>query len=381
MYIYLDHNATTRPDPEVAVAVSRALSETWGNPSTLSEPGRRAREALHKARTQVAALVGALEPGEILFTSGGTEADNLAIRGTCWALAHRGDHVVTTLVEHAAVLRSCALLEREGFRVTYLPVDGFGRVDPEDVRRAVTPRTVLVSVMLANNEVGTLNAVPEIGTICREVGVPLHTDAVQAMGRTPVEVETLRADLVSLSGHKFYGPRGVGALWVRQGNPLEPILGGGRQERGFRPGTEDVAGIVGLGLAAELARGRLVAGAKHVSRLRNRLWEGLREALPGVRAHGVLAGGLPNTLNVSFPGWGAEDLVLALDAEGIAVGTGSACSTGRTTPSHVLLAMGVPPREARSCLRFSLGRGNTEKEIDHTVAVLLRLCATREVAA
>jgi cysteine desulfurase len=372
--VYLDHNATTPPAPEVIEAQARASAEVYGNPSTLYGRGRAAKELLDAARVKVARLIGADDPFEVVFTSGGTESDNLALAGACRALAKRGDHLVTAMAEHKAVLRTATALEAQGFQVTYLPVDRLGRVSPEDVRRAITPKTVLVSVMLANNEVGTINPIGEIGRVCQDAGVPLHTDAVQAVGKIPVNVETLGVDFLSLSGHKFHGPRGVGALWIRGGSPLLPILQGGSHERGLRPGTENVAGAHGMGVAADLAVERLEEEASRLRVLRDRLWSGIREALPGTRSHGDRENGLPNTLSVSLPGWEAEELVLALDREGIEVGTGSACTTGQTTPSHVLLAMGVPPREARSSIRFSLGRGNTEKDIDDALAALIRLC-------
>ncbi|MBI5445075.1 MAG: cysteine desulfurase [Deltaproteobacteria bacterium] len=374
MPIYLDHNATTPPDPSVVQAVSWAMAEVPGNPSTLYGSGRRAKELLDAARSRVAKLVGARDPFEVVFTSGGTEGDNLALGGVCRALVKKGDHLVTTMAEHKAVLRTCTALEAQGFHVTYLPVDRLGRVDPEDVRRSLTPRTVLVSVILANNEVGTVNPLWGISAVCREAGVLLHTDGVQACGKLPVDVEALGVDLLTLSGHKFHGPRGIGALWVRSGTPLVPLLHGGTQERGLRPGTENVPGAHGLGVAAELAAARLAEATTRVVRtLRDRLWAGIREAVPGVRHHGDLEAGLPNTLNVSIPGREAEALVLALDREGVEAGTGSACTTGQTIPSHVLLAMGAPPREARSSLRFSLGRDNTAEEVEVTLGALSRI--------
>ncbi|MBI5443789.1 MAG: cysteine desulfurase [Deltaproteobacteria bacterium] len=373
MAIYLDHNATTRPDPAVVEAVSWAMAEVAGNPSTLYGSGRRAKALLDEARCQVAALIGARDPLEVVFTSGGTEGDNLALFGVLRGSAKRPAHVVTTIAEHKAVLRTCVGLENLGFAVTYLPVDRLGRVRSEDVRGALTENTVLVSVILANNEVGTVNSLPQIAEVCREAGVILHTDAVQACGKIPVDVVALGVDLLTLSGHKFHGPRGIGALWVRSGTRLAPMLCGGSQERGVRAGTENVAGAHGLGVAAEIAGGRLADDANRIRTLRDRLWEGLREAIPGVRANGDLEHGLFNTLNVSFPGKEAEALVLALDRESVEVGTGSACTTGQTTPSHVLLAMGVPPHEARSSLRFSLGRDNTEGEMEETLATLTRV--------
>lgn len=368
--IYLDHNATTRPAPEVVDALSWASWQAWGNPSTLYRVGRDAKAVLDAARLRVARLIGAPEAAQVVFTSGGTEADALALFGVLRRPGQARRHLVTSMAEHKAVLRGCVHLEAEGATVTYLPVVGAGRLDPATVRRALRPETGLVSVLLANNEVGTVNPVPEIAAICRENGVLVHTDAVQACGKIPVDVKTLGVDLLSLSGHKFHGPRGIGALWVRPGTQLQPMLVGGTQERGLRAGTEPVALAHALGVAAELAAGRLAEDAERIRTLRDRLWEGLRRAVPGVRAHGDREGGLPNTLNVSIPGREAEALVLALDEAGIAAGTGSACTTGDTRPSHVLLAMGVPPAEARTSIRFSLGRENTEAEADAVAAAL-----------
>ncbi|MFU8858254.1 MAG: cysteine desulfurase family protein [Deferrisomatales bacterium] len=371
--IYLDHNATTRPDPAVVDALSWATEHAWGNPSTLYRAGREAKGVLDAARGKVARLIGARDPAQVVFTSGGTEADALALFGVLRRPGQGGRHLVTSLAEHKAVLRTGVRLEAEGFPVTFLPVDGLGRVDPEMVARALRPDTALVSFLLANNEVGTVNLVGEIASVCREEGVPVHTDAVQACGKIPVDVEELGVDLVSLSGHKFHGPRGIGALWVRPGTVLQPLLVGGTQERGLRAGTEPVALAHALGVAAELVRSRLETDGARIRALRDRLWEGLREAVPGVRAHGDRDRGLPNTLNVSIPGREAEALVPALDEAGIAVGTGSACSTGDTRPSHVLLAMGVPPAEARASIRFSLGRANTDAEVGAAVEALGRI--------
>jgi cysteine desulfurase len=375
MRIYLDHNATTAPAPAVVDAVARGMAQAWGNPSTLYGQGREARAVLDTAQARVAVLIGAGDSSEIVFTSGGTESDHLALTGSCGA--GRGDHVVTSMAEHKAVLRTCAQLEQRGLRVTYLPVDSLGRVDPDSVRKAITPRTALCSVMLANNEVGTINPLPEIAAICHEQRVLLHTDAVQAPGRTAVDVAALGVDLLSISGHKLHGPRGTGALWVRRGTVLQAVLAGGSQERGLRPGTENVPGAHGLGVAAELAMTRLGETPARVRALRDRLWELVRAAFPEARAHGDLERGLCNVLNVSFPGHDAEELVLLLYKEGIEVGPGSGCTTGQTTPSHVLLAMGISPQDARSSVRFSLGSGNTASEIDEVAAAVTRLVGSR----
>jgi cysteine desulfurase len=373
MAIYLDHNATTPTDPAVTEAVAHAMKEAWGNPSTIYGSGRRARKILENARASLAALIGATDPADIAFTSGGTEADYLALAGSCLAFSKRRNHLLTTMVEHKAVLRTCAQLENRGFRITYLPVDASGRVDPAAVSKAITTETGLVSIMLANNEVGTISALAEISRICREAEVLIHTDAVQAIGKIPVDVEYLGVDLLTLSGHKFYGPKGAGALWIRKGVPLVSVLAGGTQERGLRPGTENVPAIYGMGVAAEMAATRLQDECTRIRALRDRLWQGIRELDSTTKVHGDLTTGLPNVLNVSFDGWDAEDMVLALDKEGIEAGTGSACTTGQTSPSHVLLAMGISPREAYSAVRFSLGRGNVPEEIDAVIAALIRI--------
>lgn len=373
--IYLDHNATTRPDPAVVGALAWASAHAWGNPSTLYRAGCQAKEVLDAGRARVARFIGASNPAQVVFTSGGTEADALALFGVLRQPGRTRRHLVTTMAEHKAVLRSCARLESEGVAVTYLPVDGAGRVDPEDVRQALRPDTALVSVLLANNEVGTVNPVAEIAARCREAGVPVHIDAVQGCGKILVDVEALGVDLLSLSGHKLYGPRGIGALWVRPGTLLQPLLVGGTQERGLRAGTEPVPLAHALGVAAELALSRLEADGTRIRALRDRLWVWISEAVPGVRAHGDREGGLPNTLNVSIPGREAEALVLALDDAGIAVGTGSACTTGDTRPSHVLLAMGVPPAEARASIRFSLGRENTAEEVETVIEAMASIVA------
>ncbi len=386
--VYLDHAATTPVHPDVAAAMQRALAEGWGNPSSAHAFGREARRLVEDAREEVAALIGA-RPQEVVFTSGGTEADNLAILGVARLAREkgRGDHVVTSLVEHHAVLHACEYLEkREGFRVTYLPVDGHGMVDPDDLRRALTDRTVLVSVMLANNEVGTIQPVRELAAIARERGVPFHTDAVQAAGQIPVDVGELGVDLLSLSAHKIYGPKGVGALYVRRGLRLEPLLHGGGQERRLRPGTENVPGIVGLGAAARLARAELPRLGERVAALRERLIAGVLDRIPDARLNGHPERRLPGNANVSVRYVEGEAILLNLDLKGVAASSGSACAAGSTEPSHVLVAMGLPEHEARGALRFSLGRENTEADVDYVLEVLppiverLRRMAARPAA-
>ncbi|MBX6377862.1 MAG: cysteine desulfurase, partial [Clostridia bacterium] len=356
-------------------AVAAALTEGWANPSSVHAEGRAARRLVEEAREEVAALVGA-SPREIVFTSGGTEADNLAVLGVARLAREegRGDHVVASRVEHHAVLEACQQLEREGFRITWLPVDGNGLVDPDDLRRALRPGTVLVSVMLGNNEVGAVQAVRELAAIAREAGVPFHTDGVQAVGHLPVNVDELGVDLLALSSHKIYGPKGVGALYVRSGTRLAPLQLGGGQERRLRPGTENVPGIVGLGRAAALARQGLAADMAHARRLRDRLEDGLLAAVEGVRLNGPERGRrLPHVLNVSFQGVDGEALLLNLDLEGIAASSGSACAAGSIEPSHVLLAMGVPRELAQAALRLTVGRFNTEEDIDAALEVIPRV--------
>ena len=352
------------------------LTEHFGNPSSLHGTGRRARQGLDEARETVAGVLGA-KPREIVFTGGGSEADNLAIKGVAWAASARGRHLITSSVEHHAVLNTCAMLERSGFEVTYLPVDEFGRVDPDDVAAAITERTTLVSVMYANNEVGTIQRIAEIGAICRERGVTFHTDAVQAGGFLPLDVDALRVDLLSLGAHKLYGPKGVGALYVRQGTGLLPQQQGGSQERQRRAGTENVAGVVGMATALRLAQGD--AGTRdtenaRLANLRDQLRDGLRE-IEGVTETGHPTDRLPNNCSVLVKGIEGGDLVAGLDLEGIAVSTGSACTSGSTEPSLVLLAMGIDVMRAHGSLRLTLGRGTTPSEVERTIS------ATKAVVA
>ncbi len=372
MSVYLDHAATTPLRPEVLDAMLPYLTDHHGNPSSIHGSGRRARLGLDEARETVARILGA-KPREIVFTGGGTEAINLAIKGAAWAASARGRRIVTTAVEHKAVLHACAVLERQGFEVTYLPVDRYGRVDPADAAAAITEHTSLVSVMYANNEVGTVQPVREIGAICRERRVLFHVDAVQAAAFLPLAVHELQADLLSLSAHKLYGPKGVGALFVRQGTALLPQLSGGSQERQRRAGTENVAGIAGLARALELiqadAAARDAEGARQ-AQLRDRLVEGLR--LPGVALTGHPRDRLPNSASFVIDGIEGGDLVAALDLEGVEASTGSACTTGSVDPSHVLLAMGIDEELAHGSLRLSLGRGTTADDVDRAVAVTAR---------
>lgn len=371
MAIYLDHAATSPLRAEVLETMLPYLREHHGNPSSIHASGRRARQGLDEAREEIAASLGA-KPREIVFTSGGTEADNLAIKGVAWAGSAKGRHVVTTAVEHKAVMNSCAVLERQGFEVTYLPVDRFGRVDPTDVAAAITPYTTLVSVQAANNEVGTLQPIAEIGGICRERRVPFHVDAVQsAVFATPAP-DAWQATLITLSAHKVGGPKGVGALWVRQGTPMLPQHSGGAQERQRRAGTENVAGIVGFATAVRLAQ---VVDHGPMTALRDRLIQGLT-AMPGVELTGHPTDRLPNSASVVIDGVEGGDLVAALDLEGIEASTGSACTTGSVEPSHVLLAMGIDPHLAHGSLRLTLGPETSEADIERTLTVA-GACITR----
>ncbi|WP_246250189.1 cysteine desulfurase family protein [Bradyrhizobium cajani] len=364
--IYLDYNASTPIDPAVAAAMRPFLDEAFGNPSSGHWASIPAKVALEQARGQVAALLGAA-PDEIVFTSGGSEANNLAIKGTFFALDREGAHIVTSAVEHPAVLAPCRFLERLGAVVTYLPVDRTGRVDPEDVRRAITPQTVLISIMHANNEVGTIQPIEEISALARKHGIRLHTDAAQSVGKMTTKVDALGVDLLSIAGHKLYAPKGVGALYVRGGLELEPLIHGAGHERGRRAGTESALLAVGLGAACEIAAD--LAPMARIEVLRDRFWAALQDRFGDhVALNGHATERLPNTLNVSFVGRIGTDILEQLN--GVAASTGSACHSGRIELSPVLAAMGVPERIGMGALRFSLGRGTTADEIDQVIARL-----------
>lgn len=370
MRIYLDHAATTPTRREALEAMLPYFAEVYGNASSIHTEGRKARRAVEKARQQVAAAIGA-EAREVYFTAGGSESDNWAIRGAAQPLWEQGKrHLITSRVEHPALLRTCEKMEKLGWQVTYLPVDAFGRVSPENVRQAIRPDTGLISVMAANNEVGTLQPVGEIGRIAHESGVLFHTDAVQAVGSIPVDVNDWNADLLSLSGHKFYGPKGVGALYVRRGVRMDPLIFGGEQEKGLRAGTENLPGIVGMGAALELAEKERPEEAARLTRLRTMLLDGLAAAFPDCQMNGHPEHRLPGNLNLRFPLVEGESLLMRLDLAGIAASAGSACSSGSMEVSHVLTAMGLSEDEARGSLRLSLGRENTEEDIARVVEIL-----------
>jgi cysteine desulfurase len=369
MRAYLDYNATTPVDSQVLAAMLPYLAENFGNASSIHSAGQAARAAVDRARESVASLIGA-KPAEIVFTSGGTEAGNLALLGIAAARAGSHKHIIATAIEHHAVLHAAQALEKQGIAVTYVPVGRDGIVSPDEIRRALRPETVLVSIMHANNELGTIQPVEEIGQIAAEADVYFHSDAVQAAGKLPLDVNRISVDLLSISAHKFCGPKGVGALYVRSGTPLEPQFYGGHHERDRRPGTENVPGIVGLGKAADLARTNVTADATRIRALRDRLEEALLASIPSVRVNGDRTHRTCNTTNLTFAGAGGEALLIALDLQGVACSTGAACSSGAVEPSHVLLAAGLTPDEARSSLRFSLGRPTTDEEIDHAIAVL-----------
>lgn len=371
---YFDHNATTPVSAEVLETLAVVLRDVWGNASSIHYWGQAAKQRLETARRQVAALIGA-RPQEIVFLSGGTEADNLAILGTVRRAPKPRKHVITTAVEHPAVLATCTQLQREGVEVTYLPVSSEGLVDPDDVRRALRPETVLVSVMHANNEIGVIQPLSEIARITREAGVLFHSDGVQALGKIPVNVEALGVDLYSLSGHKIYAPKGIGALYVRRGTPLAPILYGGHHERDRRPGTENVPGAVAFGAAASWMQANLEPEALRLAALRDRLERGILERIPQATVNGGNAPRTPNTTNISFAGVEGEAMVIALDLKGFAVSTGSACSSGAIEPSHVLIALGLPAEKAKASVRFSLGRSNTAEQVDALIEAVAEVAA------
>ena len=371
--IYMDNNSTTRVDPRVVEAMLPYFTEKFGNAASRSHPfGWEAESAVEEAREQVAALIGA-SPKEIIFTSGATESDNLAIKGVAGMYRKKGNHIITAVTEHKAVLDPCKRLEREGFQVTYLPVDKYGQVSAEQVRQAITEKTILVSIMAANNEIGSLNPVGEIGRVCKEKGVLFHTDAVQAVGKVPIDVEAMRIDLLSLSGHKIYGPKGVGALYVRKKDPrvrLEPIIDGGGHERGMRSGTLAVPLIVGLGVACDIARREMAEEGERLKRLREKLRAGIMDRLPETYLNGHPTERLPGNANISFAYVEGEGLMMGI--KDVAVSSGSACTSASLEPSYVLRALGVGDELAHSSIRFGIGRFSTEEEVDYVIDLVVR---------
>ena len=364
--IYLDNAATTAVSPEVLEAMLPYFTQCFGNPSSIHSTGRDARRVVDAARKQVAAAIGA-QPQEIYFTAGGSESDNWAIKGTAFAKRSKGNHIITSAIEHHAVLHTCAWLEKQGFEVTYLPVDEFGRVRVEDVEKAITDKTILITIMAANNEIGTIQPIAEIGKLAHDKGILFHTDAVQAIGAMPIDVNAMHIDMLSMSGHKFHGPKGIGALYIRKGVKIDQYLHGGAQERGQRAGTENLAGIVGMGKAIEIATQHLEENAARLTFLRDKLIDGILAEIPDVRLNGHRTQRLPNNVNVSVRYVEGEALLLRLDLAGIAGSSGSACTSGSLDPSHVLLAIGLPHEIAHGSLRLSLGTDTTEAEIDEVL--------------
>ena len=367
--IYLDHAATTPTRPEALNAMLPYFADSFGNPSSIYSYGQEARGAIEEARTKAAELIGARSE-EIVFTSGGTEADNFALKGVAYASEHKGNHIITTSIEHHAVLEACKFLEKRGLKITYLPVDKYGLVDPDDVKKAITDKTIIISVMHASNEVGTIEPLEEIGRIAKEAGIYFHSDAVQTVGHIPVNVDELKVDLLAISGHKLYGPKGVGALYVRKGTKLVSLIHGGTQEKRRRAGTENVPGIVGLGKAVELAGQEMGREVERLTNLRDKLIRGLVGKIDSVHLNGHPTRRLPNNVNVSVDFVEGESMLLSLDSEGICASTGSACSSASLEPSHVLLALGLSPEQAHGSLRFTLGRGNSAADVERVLQVL-----------
>ena len=372
--IYLDYAATTPSASEVVEAMQPYFTDSFGNPSSIYSYSQEARGAIEEARTKVAALIGARDE-EIVFTSGGTEADNTAIKGVAFANENKGNHIITSPIEHHAILESCKFLAGRGFNITYLPVDEFGLVDPDEVKKAINDKTILISVMHANNEVGTIEPIAEIAQVVREAGILFHTDAVQTSGHIPVDVNELGVDLLSISAHKLYGPKGIGALYIRKGSKLVSFMHGGSQERNRRASTENVPAIVGFGRAVELAQQEMDEEANRLSFLRDRFIDDLKKRMDNIRLNGHPTKRLPNNVNVSIDFVEGESMCLNLDLEGICASTGSACSSSSLEPSHVLLAMGLPHEQAHGSLRFTLGKWTVNEEIDRVFDVLTPIVA------
>lgn len=367
--IYMDYNATTPLHPEALDAMLPFLKDNFGNPSSIHWAGRGVKKYIDEAREKVANLLNT-DLSEIVFTGGGSEGDNLAIKGVANVLKKKSNHIITTQVEHPAVLTTCQYMEKRGCKVTYLPVDHDGMIDLDELRDSITNKTVLISIMYANNETGTLFPIKEIGEIAADNGIIFHTDAVQAVGKIPIDVKDLKVDLLSLSGHKLYGPKGIGCLYVKKGTSLVPLIHGGHQEGGRRAGTENIPSIVGLGKACEIATRDMGSQLKHITKLRDSLYEGIIDKLDHVRLNGHPVNRIPNTLNLSFEFIEGESLLVNLDLEGVAVSSGSACTSGSLKPSPVLMAMGLTPEIAQGSIRFSLGWDNTEEDIEYVIGVL-----------
>ena len=367
--IYMDHSATTYVRKEVVEAMAPYHAEHFGNPSSIYSIARESKKTIDAARVQVAQALGA-EPDEIYFTSGGSESDNWAIKGVAFANRKKGNHIITSKIEHHAVLHTCEYLEKEGFTVTYLPVDQYGLVDPAELEKAITDKTILISIMYANNEIGTIEPIAELGAIARRHKVPFHTDAVQAVGNIPIDVKAQNIDLLSLSAHKFYGPKGTGVLYIRKGTRIDNLIHGGGQERRRRAGTENIAGIVGLGKAIELATADIEGHNTKIRALRDRLMSGILAKIPNSRLNGHPEKRLPGNINISFEFIEGESMLLWLDDEGICASTGSACTSGSLEPSHVLLATGLPVEISHGSLRLTLGNVNTDADVDFVLEVL-----------
>ena len=370
--IYLDYAATTPTHPDVVKAMLPYFTEFFGNPSSIYSLGQQSKGAIEEARVKVAGLIGARDE-EIIFTGSGTEADNFALKGTVWANEAKGNHIITSRIEHHAILETCKFLENRGCKVTYLPVDSQGLVNPDDVKKAITPKTILVSIMHANNEVGTIQPIAEIGKITKEAGVYFHTDAVQTVGHLPINVNELGVDMLSISAHKLYGPKGVGVLYLRKGTRLLPLIHGGEQEHRRRASTENVPGIVGLGAAVEIAKKEMTAESERLTVLRDKFIKSVLEGMDHTRLNGHPTRRLPNNVNISIEFVEGESMCLNLDMEGVCVSTGSACSSASLEPSHVLIGIGVPQELAHSSLRFTLGKWTTEEEMTQTYEVLSKI--------
>jgi cysteine desulfurase len=369
MEVYLDNAATTRVLPEIAAAMAKTMTDNYGNPSSLYKLGREAKEILDTAREQVAALINA-SPKEIIFTCGGSEGDTTILRGIAKMYKDKGNHIITTKIEHHAILHTCEALEKEGVKVTYLPVDADGKVRPADLEAAMTDKTILVSIMYANNEIGTIEPIKELAAIAHKHGALFHTDAVQATGHVPIDVQAEGIDLLTLTAHKFHGPKGTGAIYIRQGVKMDKLVYGGHQEKGLRPGTEDTAGIQGLGMAAAHAKAHMAENSVRTAKLRDKLIAGIEAKIPEVKLNGHRTDRLPNNVNVSIKFIEGEGMLLLLDMAGIAASSGSACTSGSLDPSHVLLAIGLPHEIAHGSLRLTLSEFTTEAEIDYVLEKL-----------